>query len=199
MNLFRKLFAKDKKVQHDSLTPARHFDNTEALMDEDTFWLIIQSTKDKADNDYQKQQGLLKTELLKLSPEEIILFNNRFRYFRGESYHWDLWGAIYIINGGCGDDSFNDFREWVIAQGKDFYYKTIKNPETLAELNREEIDEDWEGFGYIPNDAFNEITGQDIPNAFKENFEIKGEKWEEDSDVLKEKFPNVAAKFPEYI
>lgn len=80
-------------------------------MDEDLFWKIIQTTKDNSSGDFEEQQKQLAKELRRLTPDDIIFFVNRFRYFRGHANTWELWGAIYIIHGGCGDDSFNDFRE----------------------------------------------------------------------------------------
>jgi hypothetical protein len=29
-------------------------------------------------------------------------------------YSWELRGAAYVINDGCGDDTFNDFRSSLI-------------------------------------------------------------------------------------
>ena len=197
--LFDKIFRKTKK---ENIEQPKHVDFTTSdnLMDEDKFWQIIQSTKDKAKDDFENQQEELEKKLQKLTPDEIILFGNRFRFFRGQAYTWKLWGAIYIIHGGCGDDSFNDFREWVIGQGKEFYYKTIKDPETLVEVETELIEEtEWEGLGYVPSTVFEELTGQKMPYPFKENIETIGTEWKEKGDDLKNMFPKLYAKYPDNI
>ena len=86
--------------------------------------------------------------------------------------------------------------EWVIAQGKDFYQKTIKNPESLINVDKDEIENaDWEGLGYIPPNVFKELTGQEMPNAFMENREITGIEWKEEGDDLKRMFPELYAKY----
>lgn len=176
------------------------FAPSDALMDEDQFWQIIQTTKNKANGNYEQQQEMLAKELSILTPDEIIQFDNRFRYFRGQANTWELWAAIYIIHGGCGDDSFNYFREWVIGQGKDFYYQTIKDPETLIDVDTALIGEtDWEGLGYIPGDVFEELTGEKIPALYQENFETTGEEWNENSDDLKRMFPRLVAKYSDRI
>ncbi len=168
-------------------------------MDEDLFWKIIQTTKDNSKSDFEKQQEELAKELRKLTPDDIILFGNRFRYFRGQANTWELWGAIYIIHGGCGDDSFNDFREWVIGQGKDFFYKTINDPESLVEFDTNTMDEiEWEGLGYVPSTVFQELTGQQMPYPFEENHDITGTEWAEESNDLKNMFPKLYAKFPDH-
>lgn len=194
MGILDKLFGLKKKEKFE----ITNFTVSENFFDEDTFWQIIKTTKDKAKNNFEKQQVELAKELQKLTPEEIIVFGNRFRFFRGEANTWELWGAIYIIHGGCGDDSFNDFREWVIGQGKEFYYKTINNPETLVEVDTALIeDSEWEGLGYVPADTFEKLTGQEMPYPFKENFETKGTEWDEDD--LKTMFPKLYAKYPDNI
>jgi hypothetical protein len=200
MGLFNKLFGGTKPKNNEPLKNV-NFTSSDALMDENLFWEIIKTTKDNSHNDYERQQEELEHELGKLTPDDLILFGNRFRFFRGQANTWELWGAIYIIQGGCGDDSFNDFREWVIGQGKDFYYKTIKDPETLAELETEFIEEtaDFEGLGYIPSKVFEELTGQEMPYPFSESQETTGRAWDEEGDDLKNMFPKIYSKYPDNI
>jgi len=200
MGLFDKLFGGTKKDLNVESPKNINFISSDNLIDEDKFWKIIQTTKDNLNGDFKEQQEKLANELRKLAPDDIILFGNRFRYFRGQANTWELWGAIYIIHGGCGDDSFNDFREWVIGQGKDFYYKTIKDPESLVEFDTETMDGiEWEGLGYVPSTVFEEITGKEMPYPFQEQIETTGNEWAEESDDLKNMFPKLAAKFPDHI
>ena len=190
MGLFGKFFGANKK--------STNFISSDGLMDEDRFWKIIKSSRDKANGDYAQQQDELTIELRKLTPDDIILFANRFYHLRGQANTWELWGAIYLIHGGCSDDSFLDFRGWMIAQGKDFYYQVIRNPESLVEVETSDIEDvDWEGFGYIPAAVFEELTGQELPLDYQENFETTGEEWREDSDDLKKRFPKLYAKYSE--
>jgi hypothetical protein len=195
MGIFDKLFGnkKDNAISE----PAKNisFTSSEELIDEDRFWEIIMRSKALSGDNYEKQQEHLDAELRKLSADELILFGNRFSYFRGEANTWEMWGAVYIIHGGCSDDSFNDFREWVIGQGKDFYYKTIKDPESLVEVETSKIDIDWEGLGYVPSTVFEEITGKEMPYPFQEKLETTGRDWEEDGDDLKNMFPKLYAKY----
>ena len=200
MGLFDKLFGGAKKNQNTEPLKNTSFTSSDKLMDEEKFWQIIKTSKDKSGNDFERQQIELANVLSKLSPDDIILFGNRFRYFRGQANSWELWGAIYIIHGGCSDDSFNDFREWVIGQGKDFYYKTIKNPETLTEIDQHEIEEvDLEGLGYVPSTVFELITGQNMPYPFQEQIETTGKEWSEEGDDLKNMFPTLYAKYSDNI
>jgi hypothetical protein len=195
MGLFNKLFG-GKKDSNGGPFGSSSFTSTDQLMDEELFWNMIKTTKNNSDGDFEQQQEELAKELRKLSPNDIILFGNRFRYFRGQANTWELWGAIYIIHGGCGDDSFNDFREWVIGQGKEFYYKTINAPESLAEVDTDKINEvDWEGLGYVHSTVFKELTGHEMEYLFNEKQETTGVEWEEESDDLKNMFPKLYAKY----
>lgn len=197
MGLFDKLFGGKRKVSGTALPKNTNFTPSDKLMDEERFWEIIETAKHNSGNDFEQQQEEWEKELGKLTPDDIIMFDNRFRYFRGQANTWELWGAIYIIHGGCGDDSFGDFREWVIGQGKDFYYKTTKDPESLVEVDADKInDVDWEGLGYIPETVFQELTGKEMPDPlFIENHETTGKEWAEEGDDLKTMFPKLYAKY----
>jgi hypothetical protein len=199
MGLFDKLFGVTKKNQTPELPNAK-FTASDALMDEEQFWSIIQTAKDNCNGDYEQQQKELANELRKLPADAIILFGNRFRYFRGQANTWELWGAIYIIHGGCGDDSFNDFREWVIGQGKAFYYKTINDPETLVDMETSEIEDiEWEGLGYIPATVFQNLTRQEMPSPYQERLDTTGNEWAEGGEDLKKMFPRLAAKYADNV
>lgn len=195
MGLFDRFFG---KLEDNTSQNSKNITYTasENLMEEDLFWKIIQKTKDISGGNFEEQQEELANELRNLTADELILFGNSFRNFRGQANTWELWGAIYIIQGGCGDDSFNDFREWVIAQGRDFYYKITENPELLVEIETHLIEEfDWEGCGYLPGIVFEELTGQKMPYPFKEKQITTGEEWNENNDDLKNRFPMLYAKY----
>ncbi len=197
MGILDKLFGRIKSENIEQIKSIK-FTTSAELMEEEQFWKIIQTVKNNSLGDYEMYYEELAKQLYTLLPDDIILFANSFRFFRGQANTWELWGAIYIIQGGCGDDSFNDFREWVIGQGKEFYFKTIKDPETLAELDKEFIEEtsEFEGFGHIPSSVFKEITGQEMPYPFQENQITSGKEWDEAGDDLKNYFPKIYSKYP---
>lgn len=200
MGFFDKLFGTTGNGRSGEPSQNINFTASDKLMDEERFWQLIQSAKEKSNGDFEEQQDALATALRHMTPDDIILFANRFRFFRGQANTWELWGAIYIIRGGCGDDSFNDFREWVIGQGKNFYYNTIKDPESLAEFDTEAMcDMDWEGLGYVPSAVFSQLTGQEMPYPYKEPMETTGKEWAEEGDDLKNMFPKLAAMFPDHV
>ena len=191
---FAKSFKEFFKYQNSKIEITETVQDSKQLMDTEIFWKIIETSKSKSLGDYEKQQSELEKELTKLTANKVLEFDNKFRNLRGEIYNWNFWAAAYIINGGCSDDCFSDFRGWLIGQGQSIYENAIQNIETLTELN-ETNDGDWEGLSYIPTEAYEKKTGNDKPTGIRENFEITGEEWDEDEDDLKNKFPKLWNKF----
>jgi hypothetical protein len=189
---FAKSFKEFFKFQNIESTES--IQDSKEIMESKKFWKIIENTKSESSGDYEKQQSLLERELLKLTAKEVLEFDNKFRTLRGKIYTWDFWAAAYIINGGCSDDCFSDFRGWLIGQGKSIFESAVQNIETLSEL-KETNDGNWEGLSYISTDIYKKKTGNDMPNEIQENFEIIGEEWEEDENELKNRFPKLYAKF----
>ena len=126
------------------------------LMDLNDFWsLINQSRQDlnlkQAEGNFDSQVASLTQLLSKLSTQDIGAFENRFRTLVREAYRWDLWAAAYIIEGGCSDDGFTDFRCWLISMGQDSYDNAMNDVESLAEIAFTPGVEanSFEDFGYV--------------------------------------------------
>ena len=46
-----------------------------------------------------------------------------------------MWGAAYVIHGGCSDDGFEYFRRWLISRGRKAYEAALADPDSLAQLD----------------------------------------------------------------
>ena len=166
-------------------------------MDRDTFWKMIEDAK--SDGDVYLQAETLKEILAKCSAEDIIAFDQHFSELHVCSYGWGLWGAAYIINGGCSDDGFDYFRGWLIAQGQDIFEKAMAKPDSLADLedleDLEEDDADCEDILYVASGAYKTATGEDIPpNPY--TYPELGEEWDFDDDTeMSTRYPKLFAKF----
>ena len=191
---FAKSFKEFFKYQNSGIETKEVPQDSKLLMDSGKFWEIIATSKSNSSADYEKQQTELEKELLKLTGIEILEFDNKFRTLRGEVYNWDFWAAAYIINGGCSDDCFSDFRGWLIGQGKSTFENAVKNISTLTQL-KDTNDGDWEGLSYVPTDAYEKKTGNEIPKGIRENMEITGIEWDEEGDDLKNKYPELWETF----
>ena len=80
-----------------------------------------------------------------------------------DTYNSEMWCAGYIMNGGCSDDGFEYFRNWVISRGKETYYKARQNPDNLiSEADKGADMYEFESFWYVALEAFEQKTGRDL-------------------------------------
>jgi hypothetical protein len=132
------------------------------MLDEDSYWSIVAESLQRGDN-LEEQEKFLIGILQRLTPEEIVGFRLRTDKLLFDTYTSDMWCAGYIMNGGCSDDSFEYFRNWVISRGRDVFYKAKESPDSLAgQINAELDDYDFEDFWYVALKAFKHQTGKDL-------------------------------------
>src|SRR5687768_11710084 len=86
-----------------------------ASMSRGRFWKVVEEARSGARDDQVFLQRLA-AHLQTLKPPEIVDFERHFRQLHADSYRWELWGAAYLVQGGCSDDCFEYFRAWLIAQ-----------------------------------------------------------------------------------
>ena len=108
-------------------------------MDEQSFWQIIQQVHDASHGNMARKCELLTAQVAQLSKEDAVEFRNVFDATMRRAYHWPLWAAAYLIHGGCGDDTFSDFRSALISRGRRAFEKALSDPDALAD---EPIDDD---------------------------------------------------------
>ncbi|MFK8101991.1 MAG: DUF4240 domain-containing protein [Saprospiraceae bacterium] len=164
-------------------------------MKEAFFWALMSETQQASGNDPSVQQGLLERELIELTLDEIIAFDSILRKLTNKAYHWKLWAAAYLINGGCSDDCFMDFRGWLVAQGEAIYTQALNDPDSLSELDYLEEDMDWEGYSYLAFTVYERRTGGEMPinEALIHPATPVGKDWEEDD--LASLLPRLSQKY----
>lgn len=167
-------------------------------MDITEFWKLIDKTRETANGDPRKQSDLLTEELAKLPENEIILFDQIFLDLKDKAYISNLWDAAFIIMYYCGDSCFEEFREWLVGRGKEAYENAIKDPETL--VNVLEIGEQIFPTLLSPAmDAYEKVTGKDIPPMPREWAQLQGKPIGDDrQDEIFARFPKLTAKFWEW-
>src|SRR5437868_368255 len=97
-------------------------------MDETRFWKIIDRVRRSEDDPYEAMHAALS----RLSADEIAAFAALYNARIDEAELTNLWGAAYLINGGCSDDGFHYFRVWLVSQGRKVYEAALANPDSLA-------------------------------------------------------------------
>lgn len=164
-------------------------------MNEEKFWQLIQLVHEQVSGDMESKCEAIGMAIRALSSEEAITFSAFFDDMMDRAYTWPLWGAAYVMSGGCSDDAFTDFRSSLISRGKQSFDKAISNPDSLAS---EEFDEDawyFEGFQYAITEGVEAVVGTTPQRRKPHPDEPSGEPWDEDPEELKDKYPNLWAAF----
>jgi hypothetical protein len=164
-------------------------------MDREEFWKHIQASNDQSGGDMDQKCELIKSSISEMSTEEAAAFSDYFDAAMHDSYTWDLWGAAYVINGGCGDDTFSDFRSSLISRGKNSFEQAVANPESLAGENFDEEAWFFEGFQYAVHEGVEAVAGSEALSGKTITEEPSGEQWEEDPEALRCKYPELWVKF----
>jgi len=162
-------------------------------MNADEFWKFIDSAKEGAGADTDARPGVLLSLLSSLTAEELQSFQRHYDQQIRVAYRWDLWAAAYIINGGCSDDGFRYFRDWLISEGRPVFEAALKDPDSLAELPH--VDPaDLEPFGYVALELYAQKGAGELDRDFStEGAEPAGTAWkEEDVGSL---LPRLDAKY----
>jgi len=149
-------------------------------MNREDFWKIIERSAGGDD-----QAAELQRILSEMPAEAIRSFVVHWGELMNEAYRRDLWAAAFVIQGGCSDDAFTDFRYWLIGRGEAVYHAALKNPDSLLEPATESFPF-YEELGYAAHSAYQSITGEEM--VFEEDPaypELTGPDWETDEDLAR--------------
>lgn len=161
-------------------------------MDYEEFWSIIQSCHESSNGEMNLKDRLIKSKVSQMSRREAEAFWTIFNQLMDSAYTWDLWGAAYVINSGCGDDAFSDFRASLISRGRAVYEQAIADADSLAEEN---IDLDaWfhEGFQYAIIEGVSASLGTRPQRSSAPPLLPVGTQWTE--ATVRNNFPKLASK-----
>lgn len=161
-------------------------------MTEDEFWRIMDATRLAAARIEDRPEAL-RSQLDELSSEAIATFHEHYLDQVERAYRWDLWGAAYVILGGCSDDSFDYFRDWLISEGRDVFEAALADPDSIAELDDVD-DAELEELRYVAHEVFEAKTGEPLVGGPRDiNADPAGEEWDEDD--VESLYPNLAEKY----
>ena len=166
-------------------------------MNEDEFWKIIEAAGSPSQCDPEEQCKAIAMSLSKLDKDALIEFENIRLRLLVQAYTWPMLKACFILLSYVSDDVFEDFRHWVILNGKENFYRTLKNPNEI--------------FHYINvDDPIEEVTGEPLMMVVEEAWEGDIEEIEEKivypqdpeisddwppKDALRAEFPDLFDKF----
>jgi len=162
-------------------------------MDENTFWSLVEKSRAAAGSDLNQRPAALERVLEPLPLAAIQAFQKQYEQMLLKANRWDLWGAAYVMNGGCSDDGFKYFRDWLISEGRPLFESALAAPDSLAAVPRREYFE-LELFGYAATKVFAKKGGGELDRDFHvELAQTQGKEWKE-SDLPK-LFPKLALKY----
>ncbi|WP_181149803.1 DUF4240 domain-containing protein [Arthrobacter sp. MYb227] len=159
------------------------------LMEDEQFWDITGRSLEASAGSIERQATELEDILGALPPAQVASFNARFVSKTNELYSWELWGAAYVLNGGCSDDCFDYFRNWVVGQGRDYFKAVQLDPQVLNDgrLSFAFESDDAELLSYAGADAYRRASGgrdlyEDYPQSpsTTTGSEPAGTAWDED-------------------
>jgi len=166
-------------------------------MNIDQFWNLVEASSkgfrpDHAAGNMERQIEALRELLSKIPANEVREFDDQMHSLLIEAYTWDLWGAADLLcEGSCSDDSFTDFRSWLISMGRSTFEEALADPDSLAGPAFMPGVESvfFEEFQYVAGDVFEKMTGQEIEDythACPEH--PRGTKWWRTADDLWERY-----------
>ncbi len=167
-------------------------------MTQDEFWQHIRATRRLDSDDHAER---LATRLAKLPVPEILAFGMLWETYLAKAYTWPLWGAAYLVNGGCSDDGFDYFRVWLLLQGQAVFDAALKDPDTLA--THLKGDAEVEAECNPAYDAYAVATGKDdYFDALKQQYPklpapppLK-QAWDfDDDDAMQQRYPKLFAAY----
>jgi hypothetical protein len=167
------------------------------VIDEARFWRLTADTRAAADNDTGRQSELLDARLRRLPAEQIAAFERIRRKLDRRAYTWEVWGAAYVVEDGCSDDCFRDFRAYLISLGRGPYETALRNPDALASTVEDAETGDWENADDVAPDAYESVAGEDISGDSSDlSGNPRGAPWDDDhAEQLVQRYPRLAARF----
>lgn len=125
------------------------------------FWDYIEDWREHATVGTTEYLDYAQASLSQLPQEQIVHFKDWMDAYLDHAYAPGLWEAATAMKNGCSDDSFLDFRAWLIAQGKGTYLEALRDPDSLSKLDLDYPSRytvpsfcEFEEFLYLPSSAY---------------------------------------------
>lgn len=158
-------------------------------------WSFIDRYVDRSDPGRLRIDAL-RSALGGLPADGVVDYAAAFDRLHTRAYRSDLWGAAYLINGGCSDDCFEYFRAWLIAMGRETYEGALGDPDSLADVAEEGAVE-LEEMLYLAMEAHEARAGAPLPASGVAPPAL-AEDWDfDDPEEMRSRYPRLFEKFGE--
>ena len=163
-------------------------------MTEYEFWKTIDAALRPGEYSEAVNHEVLREALVALKRPDLLDFAKHMHAAMENAFSTELWGAGYLINGGCTEEEFIYFRGWVISLGSRAYRDAVRNPDILADCVDPDADahEDADLLG-LAFDVYTERKGSDEGFDFEsQSKELSGDEWDfEDENEMSARFPRL--------
>ena len=130
-------------------------------MNIEEFWELINEMHERYGDDQRLSLQWLKEQLMYLPPSQVLAYHCIFHSFKDAADKKGLLSAVNFMMDSEDRNTFMNFRAWLIAQGREIYYRVLRNPDRLAEiiLCRPCSFEELNRVGY---DVYQNLTGRNL-------------------------------------
>ena len=163
-------------------------------MTEDRFWQLIKDAR-HGDDFYATLRETLTNE----SADDIISFQNILRRKLVDAYTFPVLMANFVIQSYVSDDVFEDFRAWLVTQGRERFESALTNPDSICDwFVRDDVDGiDGETMLLICQNAYEQYGDED---EFFEHLHYPPEPtvnqdWPDDKDGFRDQCPRLVDNF----
>lgn len=180
-------------------------------MDTDAYWQLIDEARTTARGrrrpdaplDAEDVAEALTGLLVERGTEATLEADAAYDRVVAAAYGNRLWGAAYLIGGGCSDDGFDYFLGWLVAQGREVFERAVADPDSLADVVDENTTAECEDMLAAAWDAYEQLTGEDPPEDEGDDEDDEDEapaaddeEWDfDDAAQMRARYPRLAAAF----
>lgn len=127
----------------------------------ETFWSLIDQAKEHSDQGSRGASQWLKEQLMELGEEQATTFNDISGLYQFQADQYGLWTAATVIDENCSSQKgFQDFRMWLVSQGREVYMAALKDPDSLADAPDYQSGQS-HLLAKMGSTAYKELTGED--------------------------------------
>jgi hypothetical protein len=163
----------------------------ESAVNEARFWTLVDAVRNGAGDNQDARAPALRAALAALPAADIVAFQRIYDGLLLRAHRWDLWGAAWLMMGGCSAAGFRYFRDWLVSEGRHAYERALADPDDLADYPaRAEFE--LEPFGHAATEAYAEHSDEVLVTA-RADAEPEGKAWAPDD--LPALLPRLAEKY----
>lgn len=186
-------FERERDALRDGRQPELPPVSEHRKMDDALFWEFISRSHSEAP-ELPDQLALLEAMLQRLKAQEVRRFASIYARHMKQLYHWNVWALAYAARGGCSDDSFREFRSWLILQGNPALLElSIKDPTAAASHVPRDPELPDDGLMPMIDEIYLARAGKTFEWPMTDLESPKGKEWPEDE--LDTRFPDLVAYY----